>query len=245
MGLDPKSSSEVSERLNTVERELRDDFSYIVSHDLVAAFRHVAQFSNLLVQGLDQNLTERQQAYANYIQAATEKCQDMMDKLLAFSRIQQKDLKLDLFDPTRSARMAMLQLSAEIQRAGANISIEPLGTVRADPDLLTLAFCHLLENAVKFRKFGASPIIRIEPAHYPGRWAARIIDNGIGVPIEHQEKLFSMFTKWHADETYGGVDAGLAICRRIARRLGGDVQFLDWPDGACVELTLPLAVCVS
>lgn len=221
-----------------VEQELQD-FSYIVSHDLAASLRHMAEFSRLLVGDLNGGLTGRQRAYAERIAAANEKCQLMMEQLLVFSRLQQKPLERVLQDATPALRFAELKLDGALKIARAELTIEPLGDVYADSILLGQVLHHLLDNAVKFHKPSTPPQIRVQAAHDSRFWRVRFVDNGLGVEAAYRDKVFGMFQRLHGEDAYPGVGAGLAICRRIARRHGGEVTFLDCDDGACVELSLP------
>jgi light-regulated signal transduction histidine kinase (bacteriophytochrome) len=221
----------------TAEEELRA-FSYIVSHDLTASFRHVAEFSRLLLDEVGETLTERQASHASHIRAATAKCQLMMEQLLVFSRVQQGDLNLARQDASAALRLPLAQLALETTAPEAVIVVEPLGLVVADPELLTLALHHLIANALKFRRPAAPPRITIGPAHDDEAWRIRISDNGLGVAPAQREKAFRMFHQLHGEAAFPGVGAGLAICRRIARRHGGDVVFRDATEGACIELSL-------
>jgi light-regulated signal transduction histidine kinase (bacteriophytochrome) len=222
-----------------VEQELHD-FSYIVSHDLAASFRHASEFSRLLLGDLDHDLTARQHAYAEHIQRANANCQAMIEQLLVYSRAQQKPLKLALEGATPTMQFALLKLVSAMEASCAEVSIEPLGDACADRMLIGQAFQHLLDNAIKFRRAGVRPQVSVTPAHSEAAWRVRVRDNGIGVDPDHRERAFRMFQRLNGEAAYPGVGAGLAISRRIARRHGGDVAFLDCdPPGACVELWLP------
>jgi light-regulated signal transduction histidine kinase (bacteriophytochrome) len=220
------------------EEELQS-FSYIVSHDLAASFRHVSEFSRLLLGDLPEDMTPRQQAHATHIRAATENCQLMMDQLLAYSRVQQKTLEVVSQDANASLRLPMLQLASRAAAAGADLQIEALGEVYADTALLALAFNLLMDNAMKFHRVDVRPRILVQPAHDDVMWRMRIMDNGVGVAPAYSEKAFQMFHRLHGQSEFPGVGAGLAICRRIARRHGGALTFLDRAEGACIELALP------
>jgi len=225
-------------RADAAEQELRA-FTYIVSHDLAATFRQVAGFSRLLLGELGEHGSARLQSHVAHIEAATGKCQLMMEQMLALSRVQQNPLDARTVDATSIARLAALGLSAEITDAQADVSIEPLGEIHGDPALLGQALHALLDNAIKFRVAGVAPRVVIQSV--PGADASRlrIIDNGPGVAPASRERAFGMFQRLRADGAYPGVGAGLAICRRIARRHGGDARFVDTDQGACVELVLP------
>jgi light-regulated signal transduction histidine kinase (bacteriophytochrome) len=220
------------------EEELQS-FSYIVSHDLAASFRHVSEFSRLLLGELAEDLTVRQQSHATHIRAATDNCQAMMEQLLAYSRVQQKTLDKVWQDANTSFDLPILQLMARAAAEGAELHIEPLGEVCADTALLVLAFRLLMDNAVKFRRPDVRPRIAVRPAHDDLMWRMQITDNGIGVDPAYREKAFQMFHRLHGEDAFPGVGAGLAICRRIARRHDGGLTFLDCAEGACIELALP------
>jgi len=133
-----------------------------------------------------------------------------------------------------------LQLAPAVAESGADVAIEPLGDVAADHALLGQAFQHLLDNAIKFRTPDVSPQVVVAPAHTDATWRVRVQDNGVGVAAGHREQAFRMFQRLNAEGVFPGVGAGLAISRRIARRHGGDVAFVDCDaPGACVELWLP------
>lgn len=221
-----------------IEKEL-SEFSYIVSHDLAASCRHLSQFSQLLLRNLG-DLTDPQRSYANHIRAAGEKCQMMMEQLLLFSRIQQRELKRELRDATLLAEAAFLQLSHQVREADAIVSIEPMGSVYGDPELLTLTFRELIDNAIKFRSPERPCRVQVSGGQEGDTWIARVGDNGIGLAADHQEKAFRMFWQLAGEKT-AGVGAGLAICRRIARRHDGEVRFASRDEGASVELVLPSA----
>jgi light-regulated signal transduction histidine kinase (bacteriophytochrome) len=238
MSPEPLPQTQDAGRWIAAEEELQS-FSYIVSHDLAASFRHVSEFSRLLLGELPEGLTARQQVHATHIRAATENCQMMMEQLLAYSRVQQKSLEKVWQDANTSIQLSVLQLSARAAAAGADLLIEPLGEVHADTALLVLAFNLLMDNAMKFHRGDVRPSVLVQPAHDELMWRMRITDNGVGVDPAYWEKAFQMFHRLHGEDAFPGVGAGLAICRRVARRHGGTLTFLDRSEGACIELALP------
>jgi signal transduction histidine kinase len=221
----------------SIEKEL-SEFSYIVSHDLAASCRHLAQFSELLLRDLGPLLTESQRNYAKHIQAAGQKCQAMMEQLLVFSRIQSRELKSGPHDVMEILGAVRLQLSEKVKVCEAEISIDGTGIVVGDADLLILALGELIDNAMKFRKPDQSCIIRVSARHEGDRFFIRVADNGIGLADDLREKAFRMFWQRKPDAS-NGIGAGLAISRRAARRHGGDVRFIDQDGGCCLEIDLP------
>lgn len=213
----------------------------MTSHDLGAAFRHVAAFSQLLIRELGPNASAQQLAHCEQIRRATEKCQLMLAQASAFSNAQRAVLAPVRCDVTRLMEVAMLQLSAEVKRADATIAIGALGEAVMDPMLMTLAFKHALDNAIKFRRLGVVPEVEVRAVDTPGRWTVHVADNGLGVRIDRQERMFGMFYQDQAEEAFEGVGTGLAILRRILRRHGGEARFVEAAQGACLEISLPAA----
>jgi len=229
-----------TDRSEAAERELQT-FSYLVSHDLAASLRQVTEFSRLLAPQSEAGLDGEDGLHARLLLNASAKCQLMLEQLLVFSRAQQKALARTPQDATAILRLPLLRLASRVNAAGGDIAIAPLGEVFADPDLFLLAVGQLLDNAIKFARPGVAPRITVEAAHDATFWRVRINDNGLGVEPIYREKAFQMFQRLNAEGAYPGVGAGLAICRRIARRHGGEAEFVDCDEGACVQLSLPHA----
>ena len=238
MDASPHAVKPVSRRPSTAEEELQS-FSYMVSHDMAASVRHLTEFSRILLGELGGDLTGKQQIHADQIRAAGDNCVMMLDQLLIFSRVQQRTLAKVRQNAGATIRLPMLLLAAQAQTAGAEIALESLGEVYADPELLAIAFVRLLDNAIKFARPGVPPRIIIRAAHDKDFWRMQISDNGLGVEPVYRDVAFRMFRRLNGGNAYPGVGAGLAICRRIARLHGGEATFRDCDQGACVELSLP------
>ncbi len=228
-------------RLGAAEQEL-SEFTYIVSHDLAATFRHVRAFSELLQQ--EGGFTPQQSNYCRQVQLAADKCAAMLEQLLVYSRMLRKPLDWEdcelaaLFDTVR------LRLGDEIRRSGAQFDFAPLGRARLDRELFVQALHQLVGNAIKFRRDGTPPRLAVRAIAEGPRLRLTIADNGIGLPEVAQERLFGMFYRGHAEGVYPGCGAGLTIARRILRRHGGEVRFAERSEdaeGACVEIELPQA----
>lgn len=232
------AADRIRSRLEAVEGEL-SEFAYIVSHDLAASFRHMKAFSELLQQD-GAGFTPEQKSYCTHIQAAADKCTVMLEQLLVLSRIQRAPMDASECDFAALLDTVRLQLSGQIRRSGAQIVSGDVGQVRVDADLFTRALWCLLDNALKFRRDGAAPQITITMTQDGQAKCIAIADNGTGLPPVDPERLFWMFYRGDP-EKYPGAGTGLTIARRILRRHAGEVRFLDVPQGACVEISLPLA----
>jgi len=221
-----------------VEHELQT-LSYVVAHDLSASIRHMTSFSRMFAAEFGGDLTKKQKLYADHLESAGIQCAAMLKQLLVYSQVQSHSLVKALHDPTPLIRLQGLRLTARAESESAEISVAPLGPVYADQDLLSQAIAALLDNAIKFRRPGVAPRVVVEPAHDDAFWRIRVRDNGIGVDPRYREAAFSMFRRLNRADAYPGLGAGLAICRRIARRHGGEATFADCSEGACLELAVP------
>lgn len=238
MAADPRARAADCESVDPTELELQV-LSYAVSHDLSASVRHLSTFSLLMAAEIGTERTQRQVAFAKQLEAANEHCVAMLEQLLVYSRVQSRALDRRTHDPTDAVRLAGLRLAAGAERT--EISVAPLGEVYGDSDLVVQAAAALIDNAVKFRRKGAAARVTIEPAHDRSFWRMHVRDDGVGVEVRHREAAFAMFRRLNSPGVYPGVGAGLAICRRIARRHGGEARFLDCAEGACLEFALPKA----
>jgi light-regulated signal transduction histidine kinase (bacteriophytochrome) len=216
-----------------------------VVHDLSTSVRHMTTFSRLIVAELGNSLTERQLAYADHLKISADHCSAMLDQLQLYSQIQRRNLDRTLHDPTPAIGRIPPRLNRGLEALDAEISVEPLGAVCADPEMILIATEALLDNALKFRRPGLLARVSVSPAHDNAFWRMRVCDNGIGVDPSYREVAFTIFRRLNAVGDYPGLGVGLAICRRIARRHHGEVRFLDCEDGACVELAIPHAVAVA
>ena len=188
----------VRERMRTaeLEQELKS-FSYLVSHDLGACFRQVSGFADLVLAGAGQ--VEPERSRLEYLRLTAGRCQSMLDQLLTYSRVQQQPLAPTWHDAAMTLKFAVARTSA-LHSGDATISIEPVGEIYADPKLLSLAFEHLLDNAIKFRRPGVRPEVVVHPAHNARLWQIRFSDNGLGVEVAQREQAFVMFKRLHSSD---------------------------------------------
>jgi two-component system, chemotaxis family, sensor kinase Cph1 len=239
MGAEMAKAREVGlaldKRVIALERELTD-FSYIVSHDLGAPLRHIEGFSELLTRDAG-TLSEEFSGFVHLIRDAAQKGSLMVEQLLDYSRIQQAELNMVTCDVNDVLEHAQLRLGAAIGQSRAEVIASALGSIEGDRALLTQVFLHILDNAIKFRRPGTRPRITINTAPDENFWIITVADNGIGVNIAEQERLFWMFSR--GQTRYPGHGTGLTIARRILRRHGGDVQFVEADCGACAKITMP------
>jgi light-regulated signal transduction histidine kinase (bacteriophytochrome) len=138
-------------------------------------------------------------------------------------------------------RQALDNLRAAIDESGVNVTADPLPRVRARPAEIAQVLQNLVGNAIKFRDSARPPAVAIvEEEGDDGSWQFSVTDNGIGIPPEFADKVFVIFQRLHARDTYGGTGIGLAMCKKIVEHHGGRIWIdTEYTGGARICFTLP------
>jgi len=230
----------LNEQLVRSNKEL-EAFSYSVSHDLRAPFRHIVGYAELLKQYEGAALSERGNRYIGTIIESAVSAGTLVDDLLSFSQMGRATL--------HPRRIDMNQLVAEVRQRlemvtrGRRITwqIGNLAPARADPTMLRLVIQNLLENAVKFTRGRDQAMIEIASRAGAGETVYFVRDNGVGFEMDYVGKLFGVFQRLHRVEEFEGTGIGLANVKRIVeQRHGGRVWAEAVVDqGATLFFALP------
>lgn len=218
-----------------------ESFSYSVSHDLRAPLRHITGFADLM-QKNSEDLTQKNQRYLGIITDSVHQMGQLIDELLAFSRLGRTSLSRVEVDLNEVVGQVLTDFSAEITNRSIEWKIETLPTVSGDAVMLRLVFQNLIDNAVKYTRDRDPAIIEIrsEPSEDPTFTRIIIRDNGAGFDEKYADKLFSVFQRLHNAESYEGSGIGLATVRRIINRHGGEVSAMGaLHKGATFTVDLP------
>src|SRR5207244_343389 len=155
--------------------------------------------------------------------SAAERMDQLIQDVLAFTRLSRQEITLGPVDLDRLLR-DIIEERPELHRAKDEIRVQsPLLQVRGHAASLTQCIANLLDKAVKFVPRGVKPQVRVSTEAYDGKVRLLVEDNGIGIEREAQRKLFQMFQRIHTGDEYEGTGIGLAIVRRAAERMGGEV----------------------
>jgi PAS domain S-box-containing protein len=199
-------------------------FCYSVSHDLRAPLRSMQGFSHALIEDHSQNLNEEGCDFARRILAASEHMDGLLADVLAYSRLSRQELKPESVEIASVVRDVLIQLQSEIRAKNPVIKTEACrGKVLAHASVLELMLVNLLDNALKFVHKGVTPEVTISVEIRKDRRRICIRDNGIGVPPEHQQRIFRIFERLHGVENYPGTGIGLALVQKAAERMNGAV----------------------
>jgi PAS domain S-box-containing protein len=227
-------------QLESANKEL-ESFSYSVSHDLRAPLRAISGFSEIIARRHRPNLNEEGQHYVDNIVQASERMGHLIDDLLTYARlgrtgVRQEPVSLaSLFDEINENMQGYIaELHGELSIA------ENLPSVTGDQILLLQVFSNLLENAFKYHKTEIPPQVTISYENEDKFVVIKVTDNGIGIPLEYQEKIFNMFQRLHSEEEYPGTGIGLATVRKSVGLLGGSVWVESTPGtGSMFFVRLP------
>jgi PAS domain S-box-containing protein len=219
-------------------REL-EQFAYVASHDLQEPLRMVSSYTQLLADRYEAQLDERAQKYIRYAVDGAHRMHALINDLLAYSRAGAADKPLEPTDTRAALGEAMRNLAAAISENQAVITHDDLPTVLAHPPQLVLVFQNLIANAIKFRGTDV-PHIHVSAQDRQQEWLFSVRDNGIGIELQHADRVFVIFQRLHTREEYPGTGIGLAVCQRIVERLGGRIWFESMPGtGTTFLFTIP------
>jgi signal transduction histidine kinase len=207
-----------------------ESFSYSVSHDLRAPLRAIHGFSRILLEDHTAKLDPEAQRLLGVIDQNTRRMGQLIDDLLAFSRLGRTDLSTGPVDMKELAQTVAdeIQRTDNGRQGSLEIRIDPLPPARGDRGLLRQVMSNLLQNAAKFTRDRPSARIEVGSRADSGQTVYFVKDNGAGFDARYADKLFGVFQRLHSTEQFDGTGVGLAIVKRIVQRHGGRV----WAEGA-------------
>ncbi len=203
-------------------------FSYSVSHDLRAPLRHILGFVGLLQRDAGASLSEQSFRHLETISHSAKRMEDLIDDLLAFSRVGSAGLQKVEVDLDELIQETLSDFQAETKGRSVEWTIHALPVVWADLGLLRLVLINLISNALKFTSGRAEAKIEIGAASIGSAETVIFVrDNGAGFDPKYTEKLFGVFQRLHSQDEFEGTGIGLANVQRIIRRHGGNA----WAEG--------------
>ena len=229
-------------RLERSNREL-ESFAYIASHDLKEPLRKIQAFGDRLQAKYGEVLNEQGRDYLIRIQSAAIRMQALIDGLLIYSRVTTKTQPFVPVDLNAVVREVLADLEVRIEQLAAQVEVEDLPTIEADPLQMRQLFQNLIGNALKFHRQNVVPLVRVRRELLDGgegQYRITVEDNGIGFDEKYLDRLFQVFQRLHGRSEYEGTGMGLAICRKIVERHGGHITARGVPgQGAAFIVTLP------
>ena len=227
-----------SRELTRSNQELAQ-FAYGASHDLQEPLRMVGSYLDLLKRRYEDKLDDEAQEFIAFAVDGAARMKRLINDLLGYSRAGNNPLHLESVDTRVVVDGVVRTLAGHIAEAGAAVHVGNLPTLRADAGQVERLFVNLIENGLKYRS-EAPPHIRISARRVDRMWQFSVADNGIGIDPRFRDKVFEIFRRLHARDRFSGTGIGLAVCKMVVERHGGQIRVEPNPGGGSMFIfTLP------
>ena len=243
------------EKNTDLERNNKEliEFNYAASHDLQEPLRKIQTFISRINEKEKDNLSESGKQYMERIVVAASRMRVLIDDLLQYSRTNKTDASFEEVNLNEIALTSIQELSELIEETKATVTFSELPTVKGIPFQFRQLFINLINNSIKYRKLNQSPIITVTYEKIKASEDDQIddnsnriyhkitfLDNGIGFHPDDSKKIFLLFNRLHAKESYPGTGVGLAICKKIVKNHYGFICANGQPEeGAQIVVYLP------
>ncbi|MHA2295424.1 MAG: ABC transporter substrate-binding protein [Candidatus Hodarchaeales archaeon] len=219
-----KRTNEIKKFVINLERSNKDLelFAYVASHDLQEPLRMVSSYVQLLERRYKDKLDDNAKEFIGYAVDGAKRMQAMIDDLLNYSRVQSRGKPFEYTCCDSILDQVVKNLKLSIQDSETVITRDPLPIVKGDPHQLVQLLQNLLSNSIKFRS-ESSPQIHISVKKREKKYIFSVKDNGIGINPEYKDRIFILFQRLHGGDEYPGTGIGLAICKKIVERHGGEI----------------------
>jgi len=239
-----QSLMDLNEKLIKSNQQLQE-FTYVASHDLREPVRKINSFGQLLVDSLADKLSDDERENFDFMIDGAYRMEKMIEALLTFSRISTKGVEFEPLDLNEIVKQIReLELAVKLEETNGTISVpEPLPAVQGDAAQIRQLMQNLVSNAIKYHKKDVPPEVTIR-AHKDDNEMVRVEvqDNGIGIEKEQYDKAFVMFRRLHSRDEYEGTGIGLAVCKRIVERHGGEIGVEStYGESSTFWFTLPVS----
>lgn len=204
-----------------------EEFVHIVTHDLKNVSVGATETARLLLAHVTGHLDMKNQRYASHLLEDTRRMNEMLVQLLGLFRIDRRTARSDSVDLKEMASDLMRGFSVRVDSRRIRVIVGTLPVLQADELQLRHVLGNLLDNAIKYTGSHATPEVRVSCTKRPDEWVIEVQDNGIGIPLSQQERIFQLYFRGSNQEVRGivqeGEGVGLAICKRIVERWGGRI----------------------
>jgi PAS domain S-box-containing protein len=226
--------------------EQLEGFSYSISHDLRAPLRAMTSFASILNDDHAGQLNPEARDYLVRIRDSAARMDALILDVLRYSQVACVEMPSTAVDIRRLVE-SILRQYPDLAGHAARVRFEPgasvmrIPCVQANEAALSQVLANLLGNALKFVPSGRTPEVIVRCVERDGHVRISILDNGVGIPLEHHKRIGGMFQRLHGAE-YPGTGIGLSIVRKAVERMGGRFGFDSEPGrGSCFWVELPPA----
>ncbi len=228
-----------AEDLVRSNKELQQ-FAYVASHDLKEPLRMVTIYVQLLQRRYSSVLDDQAKEFIGFAVDGSKRMYSLVDDLLTYSRVETSVAPFGTVDMGQVMDTALKDLKEAMDISGGEVKFGDLPEVYADYHQMVQLMENLVGNAIKFRRDETS-LVQVSAKLCGNEWVFSVKDNGIGIAQEYSTKVFQMFQRLHARETFPGTGIGLAICKKVVERHGGRIWFdSEVGVGTTFYFTLPV-----
>ncbi|WP_276256831.1 PAS domain-containing sensor histidine kinase [Halomontanus rarus] len=240
------AANDVTERVER-ERNLEESnkrleqFAYAASHDLQEPLRMVTTYLQLIERRYTDELDEDGEEFIEFTIDGADRMRDMIEGLLEYSQVETRGDPFEPIDLDTVLADVCQDFQMRIEKSDTEVTAESLPRVEGDPGQLRQVFQNLLSNAIEYSG-DDPPQVDISAVRNSSEVIVSVTDEGIGIDPDVREHIFEIFQSLHAQDEHSGTGIGLALCKRIIERHGGDIWVeSELGEGATFSFTLPAA----
>lgn len=209
-------------QLETANKEL-ESFSYSVSHDLRAPIRAINGYTKIFIEDYAEKFDADGMKILQSIINNSKKMGELIDDLLAFSKLGRKEVTLSEISVTDLVKLVIEELLFEESESTPEFQIGRLPNAQGDKSLIKQVWVNLISNAIKYSRHKPKTSIEIGAYQKDNFIVYYVKDNGAGFDMQYYDKLFGVFQRLHSQEEFEGTGIGLAIVQKIVHRHNGKV----------------------
>ncbi|MEO1449295.1 MAG: ATP-binding protein, partial [Bacteroidota bacterium] len=195
-------------------------FAYVASHDLREPIHNILNFVDLINRDKDQ-LPPRYQAYLGFMASSALNMHKLVKELMVFSQLKARKSQWVDVDLGQIMSEVIYEIEKKAPRP-IEVEVTSLPVIRAYGPHFSMIFHRLLDNAITYNQ-APVPQIKVDYVPEATHYRFRVLDNGIGIAPEYQERVFEIFARLHTREEYPGTGIALASCKRIVEFYGGEM----------------------
>jgi len=220
-----KAEQKLQEFNHELKRSNKDleQFAYVASHDLKEPLRVIAGFSNLLEKSNKDKNNKKELKYIDYINDGIDRMTNLINSLLTYSRVGQKDTLYETFDLQELIQGKVTDLSQLIEDKNALVKIGKLPKIVGQKEQIGMVFYNLINNAIKFNTKKQPTVLVKQEEGDNTYWKFSVKDNGIGIEPQYEEQIFGIFKRLHNKNEFEGTGIGLSVCQKIIFRHRGKI----------------------
>jgi light-regulated signal transduction histidine kinase (bacteriophytochrome) len=234
-----KNMQEMNVKLARVNKDL-DRFVKITAHHLQEPLRNIASSLQLVQRHYPKQTDTKLDEFMHYAVDGSIWMKKLLEDLVLYTNLEKKPLLPTYISCDKALQVALQALHEKINRLNAVVEIHTLPEVTYAKKELVLLFQNLLGNALKFHG-NRQPVINVYAKQKGNEWLLSVTDNGIGIAPEYNKKIFEVFERLHTRTEYHGTGIGLAVCKKIVERHGGNIWVESEPKkGSTFYFTIPV-----